>query len=228
MMLTLSVLSCRRPDALHITLKSFFQHVRENEPSFPLMFVCVDNSASSETTKLLKSFGPAVHVALDCNTGQGPAMNIILRHLTTPYLLHLEDDWVLENTGAIRFLDQSVQIMEENPSLGQLKLAKPAVGTDYSWNDLRSYRPIGQAPGGYTIYEQNPELEMSGFNFPPAVTRVAMLRSVGLFTEHLPYCHGYAEYDYAQRTKCFGCRSARVRELTLFRHQDGPPCDGWS
>ena len=191
------------------------------------MFICVDNGANFETTKLLRSFNPAVHLALDCNIGQGPAMNIILRHLNTPYLLHLEDDWILENTGAFRFLDQSIRIMEENPSLGQLKLAKPAVSTDYPWNDLRTYRPLGQVPGGSSIYEQNPELEMSGFNFPPAVTRVAMLRSVGPFTERFPYCHGHAEYDYSQRTKLRGWRSARVRELTLFRHQDGPPCNGW-
>ena len=222
--LTVLLLSCGRLDYLTRTLAAVRRHFVEVEPDVKPVWVCFDNGSPPEEGRRLGELGFDLLMLSRGNLGVGPAMNRLVAAVRTPFLLNLQDDWLLENPERVPFVRESLRILRADARLAQVKLDVHHF-TDFS--DRKVYDGPFRADGGSVEYHvQNPEMLWGGFTFPPAVARTEALHRTGPFTEEQPFRRGWAESEFSARFS----RSYHVVKspgMLLFRHIGEEHSPGW-
>lgn len=208
-LVTLSITSCKRFDLFKKTINSIlncFDIDKIDE------WFCVDDNSSEYDRRQMKMLYPffTFYFKTPEEKGHPRSMNIILKHVKTPYLFHTEDDWkfFVKNNYIERMLD----IANMDINIGQCLINK---------NYSETERDIGIKGGifrttlngrRYYIHEfANTEneklawLQKHGnglssnywphFSFRPSLIKTSVLKRVGIFDEKA----NHFEMEYAYR-----------------------------
>ncbi len=179
-----------------------------------------DNSPEDERIKMkeLFPFITFVYKTPD-QKGHSESMNLILSRVTTPYVFHLEDDWLFFRKE--RYFERCLATLNENNTYGQCLLNRIYGETEVCHNSSggimrfttsSSPTAVGGGNGGrgrYYIHEfyTGKELEEKlvgvkkhcyywpHFSLRVGLTRTSVLREIGLFTNDKTK-HFEMEYAY--------------------------------
>lgn len=223
-MLSVLLLSCRRLDYLKRTVVAIRQHFELVEPEIEIQTICFDNGSDTRDHASLAAMGFDVLFLSRENLGIGPAMNRLVSTVRTPYLLNLQDDWLIENPDRISFAAKCISILEADANLGQVKLDTCHF---LDFKDRAVYDgPFQAGADGPPYFVQNPEMLWGGFTFPPAITRTRALFELGPYREDQPFRRGWAESEYSARSSR-RYRVVKSPRMLLFRHIGEEASTGW-
>ena len=221
--LSILFLSCRRISYLKRTVEVVRTHFSSLESDAAPAWICFDNDSSAEDQAELARMEWDELLLSKSNLGIGPAMNRLVAMVRTPYVLNLQDDWLLENPAGIRFFDRCARIMSENPKIAQVKLDAHHF---LDFKDRATYDGPFACGDGAAFFVQNPQMLWGGFMFPPAITRTEALWQVGPFREDQSSRRGWAESEYSARfSQRFLC--AKSPDMLLFKHIGTAASPGW-
>jgi GT2 family glycosyltransferase len=197
-------------------LRACLKTLRENPYGGGEMIVhVVDNASADGTPEMVREEFPEVRLhALEWNAGFCVANNVVLRELTTPYVLVLNPDTEIYPGS----LDHMVRLMEEDPKIGMAscRLEQPDGTLDHAakrsfptpLSSLYHFLGAGDQLGGRFARYQAPELgeyelgEVDAVNGAYMLIRRAAIDEVGLLDE------GYWLYmddlDWCYRFKLAG------------------------
>lgn len=217
---TLSITTCRRLDLFAGTVCSFLNACTDVE--LVDRFLCVDDGSSEDDRAEMRRLFPFFEFVFKGPSDKGHArsMNVIRRAVTTPFLVHLEDDW---HFFARRpYVGPALEILEEEPGLGQVlfnrNYAEVLEDRRIPGGFRRRSRGSGHRcvvhehyPPGTEEYLRFQEGHGRGsnaywphFSLRPSVLRTDVFARVGPFDE----AAGHFERDYAERYVGAGFRSA--------------------
>lgn len=223
-LLSVLVLSCRRIDLLQKTIFAARSHFATLEGDLEPAWICFDNGSSDSEQQELTGMEWDVLTLSNRNQGIGPAMNRMVAMVRTPYILNLQDDWLIENPMKICFARQCMDIMTNNPKIAQVKLDAHHF---LDFHDRNSYDGPFHNSSQCTFYVQNPHMLWGGFTFPPAIARTEALWEIGPFREDQPSRRGWAESEYSSRfSQSFLC--AKSPDMLLFKHIGVEASPGWA
>lgn len=113
-MITGVLTSCDRYDLLRQTLDSFLE-----TNSWPLERLIVVEDGPPIDRALRQRYGarPVEWLATGRRVGQMAAIDYAYSHVTTPFVFHLEDDWIFLRPG---FLERSLLVLDANPKCLQV------------------------------------------------------------------------------------------------------------
>lgn len=167
--ITCVLTSCGRWDLLVQSIDTFLAH---NEPG---RFILVEDSADADFAERIRARYPQIEVLLNTpRLGQHRAIDRAYADVQTPWIVHLEDDWVF--TGPLD-LKHARAVIEADPTViavcfsvfGRLKLRHRIWGATYAHNG-QSYGDLRRA-----------HKEWYGFSFYPTLLRRQT------WEEHGPY-----------------------------------------
>jgi GR25 family glycosyltransferase involved in LPS biosynthesis len=114
---TLSITTCKRFDLFEKTMNSFLNTCKDIHKIDK--WLCVDDNSSQEDIEKMKQLYPFFNFYFKTieEKGHPQSMNIIKKLVTTPYLFHMEDDWLFfksENyiTNCLEVLGQGDDIKQ--------------------------------------------------------------------------------------------------------------------
>ncbi len=178
--------SCGRWDLLCQSIDTFLAHNR------PGRFIVIDDSADEVFAANLRERYPQIEVVSnDPRLGQHRSIDRAYGMVSTPWIVHLEDDWVF--TGPLNLEDARL-LMEEDPTVVavcfsifiKLKLRHRIWGRSFVHNNIR-YGDLRRA-----------HREWYGFSFYPTLIR----RRV--WEEHGPYANFQNERTISKHMKAMG------------------------
>jgi GT2 family glycosyltransferase len=223
-LVTVLFLTRNRLHYLRRTVASIREHLEQIEPGLPAAMVCFDNGSSAADRVELAGMGFDLLTLSQVNLGIGPAMNHLVSMVRSPFLLNLQDDWVVTNPKRLPFIAEAMAIMDGDPRIGHIKLDNYHF---LEFNDRRIYDGPFTAPHGTVpFYCQDPKQLWGGFCFPPGLTRTMVLHELGPFREDQAFRRGWAESEYTQRyaQRYFAAKSPA---MTIFTHIGEEPTAGW-
>ena len=183
-MVTVTVTSCGRLSLLEQTLASF---LLANDYEFVHEILIVEDSGDAAMCRTLRGLyegqvgadRPTVKIL--CNhqrLGQMRALDRVWGHVTTPWVFHLEDDWLFDGTGG--FIQDSLDILLDNPLCFQVHVRERASAIHplhaTRFQSLRRgarYRRLvyDWASHGHKLWH--------GFSMGPGLRRTQLLRVLG-------------------------------------------------
>ncbi len=223
--ITLTITTCKRRELFERTIDSFL-HCCLDRLDID-RWICIDDGSTPEDLQAMRNRYPFIEYITKPPSQRGHAhsMNRLLQEVTTPYWLHLEDDWDFITIG--HFLQQATHVLDSNPTLIQTVLnrnwmvtAEPNVvggvlrrtESGFPYRE-HVYLPRGSAafrkllddhPGGRTA------AYWPGFSLNPSVIRTDAVRSVGAFN---PGAANF-EKDFSERARRLGWNTAFLDTIT--------------
>jgi len=228
--ITFTMTTCKRTDLFYKTINSFLNCVTDVE-MIGNWYIIDDNTSSSELD-LISRLYPFFKIIRKSRLQKGhpQSMNIIRDLVTTPFLFHMEDDWMFYRR--LNYMTKCLDVVTSNSKYGQC-----LVNVNYS--EL----PSDGIPGGFfdrttigTPYYQHeyyavlPEKFVNipscaywpHFSFRPSLVNTKIFRELGKFDTNV----GHFEMDYAYKyiskgyISCFlpYISSKHIGRLTSERH----------
>jgi hypothetical protein len=183
--------SCGRFDLLDQTLASFLEHFETER-----IVIADDSESVREAVEFAAKFAPAdIRVNLE-KLGQMRSIDALYATLSTPYVLHLEDDWKF--TGSVD-LSSVIDFMETRPDVSVV-----CIGYRFDKRFAASARETTQDGIGYWVWDLDAHPKWFSYSFNPSVGRLAFWR------EHGPYEHFKTEEGLSQFAKGRGLRIAML------------------
>jgi hypothetical protein len=133
---TLTITTCRRRDLFDKSMDSFLHNCTDIDAID--RWICIDDGSSDEDRAAMAERYPFFEFILKDNTNKGHArsMEILRAEVSSPYWLHLEDDW--EFFAPDSYISRAIAILEDDPFIGQVLFNR-------NYAELVSERDI---PGG--------------------------------------------------------------------------------
>jgi hypothetical protein len=113
-MITAVLTSCRRYDLLEETLNSFFTM---NSTPLEKLIVVEDGPGIPQEVRDKFNGWPIEWISTGRRVGQIAAIDYAYSRVKTPYIFHMEDDWLFYRSG---FLVKSLIVLETNPKCLQV------------------------------------------------------------------------------------------------------------
>lgn len=131
---TVTITSCKRLSLFLQTMESFMRCVCDK--GFIKEYICIDDNSSEEDRQQMKRDYPFVKYIMKDETTKGhvKSMQMITSLINTPYIFHLEDDWLFHNRVSI---SDMLEIMLDQPMI----LRQVCVNRNYNVNSTR--RSVG-------------------------------------------------------------------------------------
>ena len=185
-MVTVTVTSCGREELLVHTMESFFA---ANDYEDVHEVLIIEDSGLADMCERLRQRYVGVRggggagtprVRVLCNAqrlGQMKSLDRVWAHVTTPWIFHLEDDWVFD--GSPGFMQASLAILRENPLCFQVHLRHrasaihPVHWTLLTTQDQVSYRRL--------VWDWGSDGHQSwqGFSTGPGMRRRQLVEALG-------------------------------------------------
>lgn len=165
------VTSCMRFDLLEKTLESFFRH---NTYPISQILIAEDSAEEAALNRMLRKF-PGQPFRLQINgkqIGQARSIDTAYGQVQTEYIFHCEDDWEFYRPG---FIEESLALMEADPSLLTAWLEPPAAFPDYL------FEPEVQTQNGVSFRKVKEE----GFTFRPGLKRLSHYHLIGSYAPYV-------------------------------------------
>jgi hypothetical protein len=168
-LVTVVLTSCGREDLLARTLGSFLAHHR------PGRIVIVEDSADPALAARVVAHHPGVDMLPNAaRLGQLPSIDRAYATVTTPLVLHLEDDW--EFTGPID-IPGAVDLLERRAEVNAVCFRRLA---DLQFKERIRRRRFSHGSGRYARLDHiHPDWH--GHTFNPTLLRLATWQAIGPF-----------------------------------------------
>lgn len=164
---TVVLTSCGREDLLARTLESFLAHHR------PGRVVIVEDSADPACAARVAARHPGVELLANVTRlGQLPSIDRAYATVTTPLVLHLEDDW--EFAGPIDFVG-AADLLGRRADVEAVCFRRLA---DLSWTERLRSRRFRHAAARYARLDHL-HRDWHGLTFNPTLLRQATWRDLG-------------------------------------------------
>lgn len=184
--------SCGRFDLLGETVASFLQHFATDK-----VIVAEDSERPEEAAAFSKAF-PAVDMRVNQpKLGQLRSIDKLYATLTTPYIVHLEDDWGF--TRSID-LDRVVDFLEARPDISVVCIAHRI----YDPRFAKHAHAESHAGIDYLVWDLDAHPKWFSYSFNPSVARLSFWKEYGPFAQYV------TEEDLSKLCKDKGMRIALV------------------
>ncbi len=219
---TLTISSCRRPVLFERTVNSFLRCCSDLERIG--RWICVDNGSAEVDRARMRELYPFMEFIYTDpqHERHADSMNHLRESVTTPYWLHLEDDWQFFWRGA--YVERALAILADDPAIAQVAFNRnyaetladsPLIGGEVrrtaggklryvlhehldrnsvAWERHRSSLPPGFASVAYWPH----------FTLRPSLMRSDAIKSVGPFLS----APGHFELEFADRYAAAGLKTA--------------------
>jgi hypothetical protein len=192
---TAVVTSCGRYDLLAETLGSFF--ARNTHPQTRMIVVEDGDQDPDDSVKARFQDRPIEWINTGGRGGQIRAIDLAYSRVETPYIFHMEDDWIYVRPG---FIEKSLAILEAEPLCLQVWIkGKPGPrGHGADPIDRRTgevaWRPVIRDRKNF----------WHGFSFNPGLRRLRDYRLLGRFSDVAEAMQGKAGIAEAQISEIYG------------------------
>lgn len=154
---TVCITSCGRWNLLQATLDSFLKLNK-----YPIAkYLLHEDSGDIKIFEKIREKYPFIEcIRSESNVGLLKSIDNLYTLVETPYIFHLEDDWIFENNPD--FIQQSLKVLE-NPNIHQVWIRQ---GIPEDWLErqiISSYRMVKQSHFG----------DWCGFSFNPGLRRLS-------------------------------------------------------
>lgn len=121
-LITFSITTCRRLDLFLKTMNSFIRNCTDHH--LISRWICVDDNSSESDRQIMKKTYPFMEFIWkdETNKGHAKSMQIITTEVKTPYLFHMEDDWLFFDNR--RYISDMLEILGDDPFIGQVLINK--------------------------------------------------------------------------------------------------------
>jgi len=223
--ITLTITTCKRRELFERTIDSFL-HCCQDRLTID-RWICIDDGSSPEDLTAMRERYPFFeYITKDpSQRGHAHSMNRLLQEVTTPYWLHLEDDWDFVAIG--NFVGQALNVLDSNPSLIQTVLNR-------HYAETLNQRLVGgmreRTPDGFTylrhvhlpsdsdefrkLLADNPGCSTAaywpGYSLMPSLLRTDAVRAVGTYNPKA----NFFEMEFAERARDLGWNTAFLDTVT--------------
>lgn len=194
---TLTITTCRRRDLFERTIDSFLACCSDIEAID--RWICIDDGSSAQDRAAMQARYPFFEFIFEPEEMRGHArsMNRLLAEVSTPYWLHLEDDWDFVSVGAL--VTHARAVLDDDPTLLQVVLNRDYAETLAHDRLVGSELVCGEHAGAYrrhvhrphgsseldALFRDNPGCQTNahwpGFSLMPSMIRTAAIKQVGAF-----------------------------------------------
>ena len=191
---TAVVTSCGRHDLLERTLRTFFELNTHAETRM----IVVEDGDKDPPQALKEAFSrrPIQWINTGGRVGQIQAIDLAYSRVRTPYVFHMEDDWIFVRPA---FIEKSLAILQAEPLCLQVWIKG---------------RPGRRGHGAYEIDRASGEVSWRpvikdrknvwhGFSFNPGLRRIRAYRLLGSFGEVAERARGKAATAEAQLSEIY-------------------------
>jgi glycosyltransferase involved in cell wall biosynthesis len=227
---TLTITSCKRLDLFERTVNSFVNCCRDIDAID--RFVCIDDNSSAADRQRMKALYPFMEFIFkgESDKGHARSMNLLLDTVSTPWWLHLEDDWhffvgtdyITRSMSIMEARDDLAQVMfnrnyaetlEDRNLVGGILHSLPGSGLRYIEHEFLHDRQereafFGRYPGGALSNVWWPH-----FSLRPSLMRAQAIKRLGRFDESA----AHFEQEFASRYVAAGLKSAFFDAVTNLR-----------
>lgn len=118
---TVTITSCLRLPLFLRTINSFMRCCVDTH--LIKEFICIDDNSSSQDRACMVNTFPFIHFIFKSQQDKGhvKSMQMLAKLVTTPYMLHLEDDWLFFDRVSI---SDMLEIMGHNENIRQVAINK--------------------------------------------------------------------------------------------------------
>ena len=218
-LITITSTTCKRLDLFKKTINSFLECCLDFDKFEIDKWLVMDDNSSQEDRDEMKKLYPFMtfYNKSVAQKGHARSINLMLRHVNTPYLFHLEDDWQFYyKDNFFTLLYQVLQEKDEykqvllNNMYGEIPEHEQLIGG--YWNR------VAESGLNYIVHEYTAtEEEKTAFNrkwqfkpncaywphfsFRPGLSKVQLFRDLGEFNEdvwhfEMNYAHKYVAKGY--------------------------------
>ena len=117
-LVTFSITTCKRLDLFVKTMDSFLENFLDK--NLISRWICVDDNSSEEDRRVMKERYPFFDFFFKGpeDKGHPRSMQLIVEHVSTPFLIHIEDDRQLIDKR--HFVADMIDVLEHDPKIGQV------------------------------------------------------------------------------------------------------------
>jgi len=121
-LITFSITTCRRLHLFKATMKAFIENFKDI--NLIHRWICIDDNSSVEDREEMKKDWPFFEFIWKTpeQKGHPKSMQILTSMITTPYLIHIEDDRLLLDRR--HYVKEMIDILESDAALGQVVFNK--------------------------------------------------------------------------------------------------------
>lgn len=162
----------RRPSLLRQTLGSLLYRANFKQ------IIAINDFRDQETNDVFKELCPTgILINLDKQIGHHRAVDLMYSKVSSPYILHCEDDWLFTSD---LMLDESIKLLEVNKNIGSVCLRKIK---DFNLNEENNSKKIIQQHGDIKFCRLDGTHEQwHGFTFNPHVTSLSQWKEFGPYS----------------------------------------------
>lgn len=121
-LVTFTITTCKRYDLFEKTINSFLNCCLDLD-KIDKWFLVDDNSSEEDREKMKKNYPFFEFYFKDISEkGHPRSMNIIRKHINTPYIFHMEDDWKFISKR--NYISECLEILNEEDNYGQCLINK--------------------------------------------------------------------------------------------------------
>ena len=219
--ITFTITTCKRLDLFKKTINSFLNCCTDvNKIS---EWLCIDDNSSLSDREEMKRLYPffTFYFKTFEEKGHPESMNIIKKKVTTPYICHMEDDWMFYDKR--NYISECLEVLNQDSSYGQCLINKNYAEIPEQHNLVGGI--FKTTNNGLRYYEHEffsdtrlfREKYGSGnncaywphFSLRPSLIKKSVLKHVGTF--NLVVSH--FEMDYSYRYMNLGYKSAFLENI---------------
>lgn len=128
-LITFTITTCKRYKLFEKTINSFINCCLDKD--LIDRWICVDDNSSTEDRELMKKNYPFFEFYFkgENEKGHAQSMNIIRNMVKSPYVFHMEDDWVFFEK--YYYISRCLEVLSENKNIGQCLINKNYSETDH-------------------------------------------------------------------------------------------------
>jgi len=184
--------SCGRFDLLAQTLSSFLDWFE------PQKIIVAEDSGDTSASAAFAAEFPVVEMRVNCpKLGQLRSIDKVYGTLSTPYVLHLEDDWEFSRSLD---LDRVIAFMRARPDISVVCIAHRVYHPRFA-KGARTEVHDGIA---YLVWDLDAHPKWFSYSFNPSIARTTLWRELGPFEQFV------TEEDLSLFCKARGMRIAMV------------------
>lgn len=204
---TVLITTCGRQHLFIETLNSFIKY-----NTYPIYeFIVTDNSVNCEfrqfvVSSLEKTKVPYILVCNSENIGQVASLDRAYQHISTPYIFHLEDDWMFYRSS---FIEESMSILEFDAKIVNVNL-RDRFGIEASSQHPVSDPLITSDGVSYREYITHYKEIWHGFSWNPGLRRLQDYKNIQPFKQYVN------EQGVGQKYFELGYRSASLDNSACF------------
>jgi GR25 family glycosyltransferase involved in LPS biosynthesis/GT2 family glycosyltransferase len=205
--ITLTITTCKRLELFKRTINSFINCCTDYH--FISYWICIDDNSSESDREEMKRLYPffRFYFKNPSEKGHAKSMNIIRKMVTTPYALHLEDDW--EFFSVQSYIQPAIEILNNHNNIGQVLFNCNYAETEAHIDTIGGFPSSTKYGTRYIIHDYEPNNQSfknkygyglncgywPHYSLRPGIFKKSVLDVVGEFSETA----NHFEMDYAYR-----------------------------